>query len=149
MWNICFEKAQWKTIAFCSCSSTEYMRTCNTFQIRQRGGQSLSERIQVDLAPCIGNFCFFISIQMTAVYSGWRKSEGSHRNLKIVWYTHFCSWYHISKSLHLNAAVLSYNWGALCNLCWIVYGHSWHAFAALHSISCGITEPLMKQNGCW
>lgn len=114
-----------------------------------KGGQSLSERIQVDLAPCIGNFCFFISIQMTAVYSGWRKSEGSHRNLKIVWYTHFCSWYHISKSLHLNAAVLSYNWGALCNLCWIVYGHSWHAFAALHSISCGITEPLMKQNGCW
>lgn len=147
MWNICFEKAHWKTIAFF------YVPLLNTCGLAihfksDEGGQTSSEWIQVNLAPRIGNFCFFISIPVTAVYHGWRKSEGSHSNLKIIWYTHFAPGT-IFLKVCLNAAVLSYSWGALCNLCWIACGHSWHAFAALHAISCGIAEPLMKQNGCW
>lgn len=90
---------------------------------------------------------FFVSIDVTAVYCGWRKSESGCCNLKLLWYACFTLDIVFLKVL---IRMLQF-WAtcALCNLCWNARGHSWLLFADLPSVSLGITEPLMKQNGCW
>jgi len=51
-------------------------------------GKSLPKWIQINSAPFTGNVCFSVSIDVTAVYCGWRKSESSC-DLKLLWYACF------------------------------------------------------------
>lgn len=61
------------------------VNTCGLLSTSQIGwrGQYLPSWIQVNSAPLIGNVCLFISIHVTAVYFGCRKSESRHSNLKL------------------------------------------------------------------